>query len=209
MNSGISTLSYYSFFNLVLFFYEVIKYNLFFYVIVKLLDSCVFHPGDPFFHDAYKGWSCCKKKCTDFTEFLNIKVIYIWNSHNYFILSNFLKCSTVVFRAVQRVVITVQNQKNLRSMCQIKTPKMKSLSIMLQNQNRCQDHRLICHWHVWNQPFLLLSFNKYLLFPLAIQTGIQDQILLIYQLVQCVRTMDVNRSYWFIPILLKIFNNRI
>ncbi|PNF28624.1 Cysteine and histidine-rich domain-containing protein [Cryptotermes secundus] len=29
--------------------------------------------GAPFFHDAYKGWSCCKKKCTDFTEFLNIK----------------------------------------------------------------------------------------------------------------------------------------
>ncbi|XP_054258498.1 cysteine and histidine-rich domain-containing protein morgana-like [Macrosteles quadrilineatus] len=36
-------------------------------------DSCVFHPGVPVFHDAYKGWSCCKKKCTDFTEFLNIK----------------------------------------------------------------------------------------------------------------------------------------
>ncbi|XP_067011194.1 cysteine and histidine-rich domain-containing protein morgana [Anabrus simplex] len=36
-------------------------------------DSCTFHPGAPFFHDAYKGWSCCKKKCTDFTEFLNIK----------------------------------------------------------------------------------------------------------------------------------------
>jgi len=39
----------------------------------NLKDSCVYHPGDPFFHDAYKGWSCCKKKCTDFTEFLNIK----------------------------------------------------------------------------------------------------------------------------------------
>lgn len=25
------------------------------------------------FHDAYKGWSCCNKKCIDFTEFLNIK----------------------------------------------------------------------------------------------------------------------------------------
>lgn len=31
------------------------------------------HPGTPVFHDAYKGWSCCNKKCTDFTEFLNIK----------------------------------------------------------------------------------------------------------------------------------------
>ncbi|XP_022193679.2 cysteine and histidine-rich domain-containing protein 1 [Nilaparvata lugens] len=36
-------------------------------------DSCSFHSGAPVFHDAYKGWSCCKKKCTDFTEFLNIK----------------------------------------------------------------------------------------------------------------------------------------
>lgn len=36
-------------------------------------DSCRHHPGLPFFHDAYKGWSCCNKKCTDFTEFLNIK----------------------------------------------------------------------------------------------------------------------------------------
>uniref|UniRef100_A0A8D8SBL2 Cysteine and histidine-rich domain-containing protein n=1 Tax=Cacopsylla melanoneura TaxID=428564 RepID=A0A8D8SBL2_9HEMI len=36
-------------------------------------DACVHHPGIPVFHDAYKGWSCCNKKCTDFTEFLNIK----------------------------------------------------------------------------------------------------------------------------------------
>ncbi|XP_058057728.1 cysteine and histidine-rich domain-containing protein morgana [Anopheles bellator] len=36
-------------------------------------DSCVHHPGEPFFHDAYKGWSCCSKKSVDFTEFLNIK----------------------------------------------------------------------------------------------------------------------------------------
>lgn len=37
------------------------------------LDSCRHHPGVPFFHDAYKGWSCCNKKSVDFTEFLNIK----------------------------------------------------------------------------------------------------------------------------------------
>lgn len=36
-------------------------------------DSCAHHPGSPIFHDAYKSWSCCKKKCIDFTEFLNIK----------------------------------------------------------------------------------------------------------------------------------------
>lgn len=36
-------------------------------------DSCQHHPGVPVFHDAYKKWSCCDKKTTDFTEFLNIK----------------------------------------------------------------------------------------------------------------------------------------
>lgn len=36
-------------------------------------DICCHHPGLPFFHDAYKGWSCCNRKCTDFTEFLNMK----------------------------------------------------------------------------------------------------------------------------------------
>ncbi|KAK2153120.1 hypothetical protein LSH36_306g01046 [Paralvinella palmiformis] len=35
-------------------------------------DSCHYHPGVPVFHDALKGWSCCKKRSTDFTEFLNI-----------------------------------------------------------------------------------------------------------------------------------------
>lgn len=35
-------------------------------------DICQYHPGAPVFHDAYKGWSCCKKRSTDFTEFLNI-----------------------------------------------------------------------------------------------------------------------------------------
>ncbi|KAK7909432.1 hypothetical protein WMY93_014116 [Mugilogobius chulae] len=36
-------------------------------------DSCEFHPGVPIFHDALKGWSCCKKRTTDFSEFLSIK----------------------------------------------------------------------------------------------------------------------------------------
>ncbi|XP_031632872.1 cysteine and histidine-rich domain-containing protein [Contarinia nasturtii] len=36
-------------------------------------DACRHHPGMPFFHDAYKGWSCCNKKSVDFTEFLSIK----------------------------------------------------------------------------------------------------------------------------------------
>ncbi|XP_019711625.1 cysteine and histidine-rich domain-containing protein 1 [Hippocampus comes] len=36
-------------------------------------DSCLFHPGMPIFHDALKGWSCCRKRTTDFSEFLSIK----------------------------------------------------------------------------------------------------------------------------------------
>ncbi|XP_008316937.1 cysteine and histidine-rich domain-containing protein 1 isoform X2 [Cynoglossus semilaevis] len=36
-------------------------------------DSCVFHSGVPIFHDALKGWSCCKKRTTDFSEFLSIQ----------------------------------------------------------------------------------------------------------------------------------------
>ncbi|XP_069603373.1 integrin beta-1-binding protein 2 isoform X3 [Ranitomeya imitator] len=35
-------------------------------------DSCLFHPGYPIFHDALKGWSCCRKRTTDFSEFLAI-----------------------------------------------------------------------------------------------------------------------------------------
>lgn len=35
-------------------------------------DSCMHHPGVPVFHDALKGWSCCKRRTTDFTDFLNI-----------------------------------------------------------------------------------------------------------------------------------------
>ena len=77
------------------------------------LDSCVHHPGAPFFHDAYKGWyaehkfhccthllknfnrfqrSCCKKKCTDFTEFLNIKVLQVATLSSS--ISNLIKRST-------------------------------------------------------------------------------------------------------------------
>lgn len=35
-------------------------------------DSCIYHPGVPVFHDALKGWSCCKRRTTDFSDFLNI-----------------------------------------------------------------------------------------------------------------------------------------
>ncbi|KAL7077880.1 hypothetical protein ACQ4LE_003082 [Meloidogyne hapla] len=36
-------------------------------------DSCLFHPGPPYFHDAYKIWKCCNKKSTDFSTWLSFK----------------------------------------------------------------------------------------------------------------------------------------
>ncbi|KAK9480334.1 hypothetical protein V1514DRAFT_326099 [Lipomyces japonicus] len=35
-------------------------------------SECNYHPGPPIFHDALKGWSCCKKRVISFDEFLNI-----------------------------------------------------------------------------------------------------------------------------------------
>ncbi|XP_038674211.1 cysteine and histidine-rich domain-containing protein 1a isoform X1 [Scyliorhinus canicula] len=35
-------------------------------------NACTYHPGSPVFHDALKGWSCCKRRTTDFSDFLNI-----------------------------------------------------------------------------------------------------------------------------------------
>ncbi|KAE9418199.1 hypothetical protein Angca_008995 [Angiostrongylus cantonensis] len=34
-------------------------------------ESCLYHPGPPYFHDAYKIWNCCNKKSTDFGTWLN------------------------------------------------------------------------------------------------------------------------------------------
>ncbi|KNC84527.1 hypothetical protein SARC_03253 [Sphaeroforma arctica JP610] len=31
---------------------------------------CLYHPGEPIFHEGLKGWSCCKKRTADFSEFL-------------------------------------------------------------------------------------------------------------------------------------------
>ena len=50
-----------------------LRYQHLFTLNSTFLESCTYHPGLPFFHDVYKGWSCCNKKSVDFTEFLNIK----------------------------------------------------------------------------------------------------------------------------------------
>ena len=35
--------------------------------------SCVYHSGNPVFHEGLKGWSCCKPRETHFDDFLNLK----------------------------------------------------------------------------------------------------------------------------------------
>lgn len=34
-------------------------------------NACIHHPGVPIFHEGCKFWSCCKKRTSDFTAFLN------------------------------------------------------------------------------------------------------------------------------------------
>ncbi|CAI5438671.1 unnamed protein product [Caenorhabditis angaria] len=34
-------------------------------------EACSYHPGPPYFHDAYKIWNCCNKKSTDFGTWLS------------------------------------------------------------------------------------------------------------------------------------------
>ena len=29
-------------------------------------QDCIHHPGAPFFHETYKGWTCCNKKWRHF-----------------------------------------------------------------------------------------------------------------------------------------------
>eukprot|EP01132_Coremiostelium_polycephalum_P001292 gene1292-1633_t len=36
-------------------------------------EPCVYHPGEPVFHEGSKGWACCKPKAAIFEEFLKIK----------------------------------------------------------------------------------------------------------------------------------------
>uniref|UniRef100_A0A2K5DI73 CHORD domain-containing protein n=1 Tax=Aotus nancymaae TaxID=37293 RepID=A0A2K5DI73_AOTNA len=35
-------------------------------------DACTYRPGVPVFHNALKDWSCCKRRTTDFSDFLSI-----------------------------------------------------------------------------------------------------------------------------------------
>ena len=34
-------------------------------------EACLYHPGTPVFHEGMKFWSCCQRKTSDFSQFLN------------------------------------------------------------------------------------------------------------------------------------------
>ncbi|OUM60251.1 hypothetical protein PIROE2DRAFT_29761, partial [Piromyces sp. E2] len=36
-------------------------------------EECIFHPGEPLFHEGSKGWTCCSRKVLEFEEFLKIQ----------------------------------------------------------------------------------------------------------------------------------------
>lgn len=36
-------------------------------------SECNYHPGVPIFHEGLKYWSCCTKRTSDFTAFMNQK----------------------------------------------------------------------------------------------------------------------------------------
>lgn len=36
-------------------------------------SECVYHPGEPIFHEGSKGWTCCPRKVLEFEEFLKLK----------------------------------------------------------------------------------------------------------------------------------------
>ncbi len=43
--------------------------------------SCRHHPGQPIFHEGLKGWTCCKKRVTDFGDFLSLPGC-TWSCHS-------------------------------------------------------------------------------------------------------------------------------
>ncbi|RMZ88409.1 hypothetical protein DV736_g4371, partial [Chaetothyriales sp. CBS 134916] len=36
-------------------------------------EKCVYHPGQPIFHEGSKGWTCCKRRVLEFEEFMKIQ----------------------------------------------------------------------------------------------------------------------------------------
>ncbi|KAK9455969.1 HSP20-like chaperone [Dipodascopsis uninucleata] len=60
-------------------------------------SPCVYHPGPPIFHDAMKGWSCCKKRVISFDDFLAIP-----------------GCTTGIHSDVENSVSNVQTENNTK-----------------------------------------------------------------------------------------------
>ena len=46
-------------------------------------EKCTHHPGKPIFHEGAKGWSCCKKRVTEFDDFLRIPGCVVARRHKF------------------------------------------------------------------------------------------------------------------------------
>ncbi|KAA6411020.1 MAG: hypothetical protein FRX48_05331 [Lasallia pustulata] len=36
-------------------------------------EECIYHPGQPIFHEGSKGWTCCKRRVLEFDQFMRIE----------------------------------------------------------------------------------------------------------------------------------------
>ena len=43
----------------------------------NLDEGCQFHPGAPFFHEGFKGWTCCDKKVSSFKNLYHFLGLFI------------------------------------------------------------------------------------------------------------------------------------
>ncbi|KAI4120456.1 MAG: hypothetical protein LQ347_007089, partial [Umbilicaria vellea] len=46
-------------------------------------EACVYHPGQPIFHEGTKGWTCCKRRVLEFDEFMRISGCQTKTRHLY------------------------------------------------------------------------------------------------------------------------------
>jgi hypothetical protein len=46
-------------------------------------EHCVHHPGAPIFHEGSKGYSCCKRRVLEFSEFLKIEGCQTKSRHRF------------------------------------------------------------------------------------------------------------------------------
>jgi len=72
-------------------------------------SKCVYHPGQPVFHDGLKFWDCCERKTTDFNNMLNQQGCSSRSDHKWTGLGsrNILKVRDDFFQHGDNAVVTL------------------------------------------------------------------------------------------------------